>query len=574
MRRVYGKVSHKEGWWKLEAEPHLMLRAKRVFGRVPESSVGSLSWKNTPETCADLKWFMTRYPLAISDRDRALLLDGAKDHEDKILRLDRLIDRRYKAPEFALALPPRNYQKVAGAIAYEQGFLLLADDLGSGKTISAFCLLAAKGTLPAVVVTLSGTMPEQWQMMSWKFIPQATTHVVKRGTPYPLPMTDGRGPDIVILNYHKLHGWAQTLAAYAKTIIFDEGQELRRSGTDKKESKKYAAAKYLARRMAWRMALSATPVFNLGGEIWNIIDVLKEDVLGTREEFWREWCEDTTRDRAPRVVDPKALGTHLRAEHIMLRRTRKELGRELPQFTKIPQYVESDENALDSVKASAAELAKIILSKEKLEGWDRMKAAEEFTQMLRQATGVAKAPYCADFIRLLVEGDNETVLVAAWHRAVYDVLLAKLKDLNPVMFTGSETPAQKAESMKKFMKGETKIMLMSLRAGQGVDGLQQVCRTVVFAELDWSPAIHDQVCGRILRDGQKDPVTAYYLVADRGSDPTVAETLGLKTEQLEGIRNPDQDVIEEYQADPGRIRKLAERYLARRGKMLPEEVVS
>jgi hypothetical protein len=60
---------------------------------------------------------------------------------------------------------------------------------------------------------------------------------------------------------------------------------------------------------------------------------------------------------------------------------------------------------------------------------------------------------------------------------------------------------------------------MSLRAGSGLDGLQQVCKVGVFGELDWSPGIHDQCEGRYHRDGQTEPSVSYFLVSDVGSDP-------------------------------------------------------
>jgi SNF2 family DNA or RNA helicase len=249
----------------------------------------------------------------------------------------------------------------------------------------------------------------------------------------------------------------------------------------------------------------------------------------------------------------------------MLRRTRKDIGRELPPLTTIPQYIDSDESALDSVKDSAAQLAKIIMSNEKVAGWDRMKAAEQFSQVMRQATGVAKAPYVADFIRLIVDGDDEPVMVFAWHRAVYDILMAKLTDLAPAMYTGSESPGKKQEALDRFMKGETKVLLMSLRSGIGIDGLQHICRTAIFAELDWTPGIHAQSLGRLFRDGQKEPVTGIFLVAERGADPVMAETLGLKTAQLDGINDPDKPVVEE-KLDDGHIRKLAQRYLEKAGR--------
>ena len=67
------------------------------------------------------------------------------------------------------------------------------------------------------------------------------------------------------------------------------------------------------------------------------------------------------------------------------------------------------------------------------------------------------------------------------------------------------------------------------------------------------------------RDGQKEPVTAVFLVAERGADPVMAETLGLKTAQLEGIRDPDKPIVEN-KLDTDHIRKLAERYLQKGSK--------
>jgi SNF2 family DNA or RNA helicase len=85
----------------------------------------------------------------------------------------------------------------------------------------------------------------------------------------------------------------------------------------------------------------------------------------------------------------------------------------------------------------------------------------------------------------------------------------------------------------------------------------------VFGELDWSPGVHEQCIGRVARDGQKKSVVAYFLVADDGADPVIAEALGLKREQIEGIRSPDQDLIEKLDTSGDRTRRLAEFYLAR-----------
>jgi hypothetical protein len=246
----------------------------------------------------------------------------------------------------------------------------------------------------------------------------------------------------------------------------------------------------------------------------------------------------------------------------MIRHTREQVGRELPPIIRVPHRIGSDRAALDSVENSAAELARLILQQNETERGQKWLASEQLNSMLRQATGIAKAPYVADFVRILVES-GERVVLCGWHREVYAIWNAKLADLQPIMYTGSETAAAKLKAKESFVNGESNILMLSLRSGAGLDGLQEVASSIVFGELDWSPGVHEQCIGRVARDGQKKSVVAYFLVADDGADPVIAEALGLKREQIEGIRNPDQDLIEKLDTSGDRTRRLAEFYLKR-----------
>ncbi len=190
--------------------------------------------------------------------------------------------------------------------------------------------------------------------------------------------------------------------------------------------------------------------------------------------------------------------------------------------------------------------------------------------MMRKATGLAKAPYVAEFVRLLVES-GEKVVLYGWHRDVYAVWLERLEGLKPVLYTGTESANQKDEAKRKFVSGETPVIIISLRSGAGLDGLQQVCRTVVFGELDWSPGVHEQCTGRIYRDGQADPVVAYYLLSEDGSDPVIADVLGVKRQQIEGVRDATDELVERLEVDPHHVRRLAEAYLQRKGVAVEPE---
>jgi hypothetical protein len=192
-----------------------------------------------------------------------------------------------------------------------------------------------------------------------------------------------------------------------------------------------------------------------------------------------------------------------------------------------------------------------------------MRAAGEFDWKLRQATGLAKAPYVARFVDLLLES-GERVVLYGWHHAVYDVWKKELARWEPGFFTGQESSAQKEKAREEFMEGKSRVLCMSLRAGAGLDGLQHVCATTVFGELDWSPQVHTQCIGRLHRDGQKRPVVAYYLLADEGSDPVVADVLGLKRAQSEPVLDPNAPLIQPKQT-LDRVRLLAKDYASRHG---------
>lgn len=299
---------------------------------------------------------------------------------------------------------------------------------------------------------------------------------------------------------------------------------------------------------------SATPIYNYGGEIYNVYDILAPGRLGRREEFNREWLD------WQKLRDPKAFGAYLRDNHLMLRRTRKDVGRELPGLSKVTYVIDADPQALEAIEATAGDLARLILnsaaSKE-----SRWKARGEFEQLMRQATGIAKAPYVAAFVEMLVE-NGENLILFGWHRAVYEIWQQKLAKYKPLMYTGSETPAQKEEAKRAFIAGKSPILIMSLRSGAGTDGLQHVCRTEVFGELDWSPGIIEQCTGRLDRDGQLEPVTAFFPVSKVGADPIMSKVIGLKEEQIQGLRDPHAEPGLERLAGGADIEAVARTFLS------------
>lgn len=560
--RTYGTCRLDAGSWWIECEPHVRMRFKRNFEQADKRDHKAVRLSDTPRNGLELRWFLVRFPMAMSDEDRLHLEARAAAHEARQEQLAGLLDGAMEPRSFELAVPARPYQRVAAELVLRAGGLLLADDVGLGKTASAICVLTDPGTRPALVVTLTH-LPPQWVSELAKFAPALRVHVIRSGQPYDLRKVRGKPvefPDVLIVNYAKLAGWADTLAPEIRTVIYDEVQELRHSG-----SAKYSAARHFSENALFKMGLSATPIYNYGTEIFNVIECLAPGLLGTRFEFGREWCAGGEWGDKACIEEPKAFGRFAREEGLMLRRTRADVGRELPPVQRIPHHVDAELHALERVQTSATELARIILAQGETHRGQKLRASQELSFKLREATGIAKALHVAAFVRLLIESDEKVVLYG-WHHAVYDLWRAAFADLEPALYTGFESVAQKVDARRRFVEGETPLLIMSLRSGAGLDGLQQVSRTVVFGELDWSPGVHEQCLGRVARDGQAHPVVGYFLVADVGSDPVVADVLGIKRQQAEGIVDPDADLIEDLQVDPSHVRKLAEVYLAQRDR--------
>jgi len=233
---------------------------------------------------------------------------------------------------------------------------------------------------------------------------------------------------------------------------------------------------------------------------------------------------------------------------------------ELPPKRRLVQEIDSDDKVYRELMRPVMELLGSLRAlhpdaKERALLEERISAGE------RQATGVAKAPFVAAFVRALLDSD-EKVLLFAHHHAVMDVYKKELAAYKPAFITGRESTVQKDASVARFMGGQTNLCVISLRSAAGLNLQRASC--VVFGELDWSPAVHSQAEDRAHRMGQQDSILCYYLVAPQGSDRDMQDALGLKVSQfvqLMGDKAPDMENIQDAQRAAKRhIERMLERY--------------
>jgi len=549
---TYGTLSYnrKSKCWTIKGDPCVTELAKRLFPGCDGRGRGVARFTAHARIIGDLNWLMLRYPLKIKESDQKKWDEALEKARQYAVRKQKSlvspISANPPASEFSGQLMP--FQQLGLGFLLANRRCLLADEMGLGKTVQALSFIASTGEYPALIVC-PPHLVRNWVRECERFLkPDGSlrVHVLRGLKPYALPEAD-----IYIVHYLLLRGWKEELPEYHfSSIIFDEIQELRHSGTEK-----YSAASLLSDSSDNVIGLSGTPIYNNGGEIWNVINILDFHFLGDYESFSREWCYGYGNQI---VQKPELLGEHLKREGMILRRLKSEVLKELPPKRRLVQEIDWDDKVYKELMRPVANQLLALETADSASA--RALIEDQISQTQRQATGVAKAPYVAAFVKSLIE-NGEKVLLMAHHHAVMDIYKKELKPFKPVFITGRETDAKKDAAVRAFMNEDTDLCVISLRSASGLNLQRATC--VVFGELDWSPAVHSQAEDRAHRIGQTDSLLCYYLVSPRGSDSDMQDALGLKVSQfvqLMGDKTPDrqQEFMMQSEARE-RIKKMVEK---------------
>ena len=123
---------------------------------------------------------------------------------------------------------------------------------------------------------------------------------------------------------------------------------------------------------------------------------------------------------------------------------------------------------------------------------------------------------------------GERLVVFAHHREMQRAVLDHFPGALHIL--GSDSHAARDAALQAFQgpddAGNQLIVCSIEAAGHGLTLTRS--SNVVFLELDWTPAKHDQAEDRCHRIGQQDAVNAYYLLAAGTIDETISTLLERK----------------------------------------------
>ena len=523
--------------WKVTGDRAVSMISRLVTQAWYGENVDEIILPDSDESIRQIKMILDRYPLEILSKtawQRKIIKTLAT--KPKLPHVKLKLERAKTGEQFRGKL--LNFQKEGlDFLLKSSGNALLADEMGLGKTVQTLSYVATeKQTFPVLVVAPLVTL-NNWEREISKFLKKKSRNgrIVEADSPSVAIIRTGKSKelpaaDIYVINYELLFKRCDDLSRVGvKTIVCDEVHNLR-----SKTTQKYKAIKKLAAldSVKYRIGLSGTPIYNRGSEIWPIIDILRPGLLGSFKEFCEYFCYVNEKGKAIVLENKRASLRNELQKHVMLRRKKSDVLKELKDKVRYKEVIASDtEYYLD-------ELNKIW---EKLEE-ERRDAETEFSrsascqraiQNERQIAGIAKLPHVINFVKNIMEIE-ESVVVFCHHKVIHRLLHKSLAEFSPVSIIGGQTDSVRQDQINKFQKGESKLMIAGLRAGNVGINLTRA-KYVIFAELDWSPAIHRQAEDRLHRIGQKNTVFAYYLIGNGTLDDHVANILVDKSYEIDEI---------------------------------------
>lgn len=412
------------------------------------------------------------------------------------------------APVGRIYLP---FQLAGIAAMLGRNLNLLADEMGLGKTIQAIGYVNVKAEIKTICVICPASLKINWRLEIGKWS-------VRKDVKW------------FVTNYESLHKvveWQYDL------VICDEAHYIKNP-----DAKRTKFARELLKLARYRMLITGTPLVNRPDEGFSLLNALDPVEWSDQWQYRQRYCNahiETIYVGGERrevwdysgASNLEEFQARLRST-CMVRRMKADVLAELPP--KQHQIVLLDDRSM--LQNELDRLGGRAVTAQELDKADVM--FEEYAQ-IRHETALMKVPLVLSRVREIMEEERKVVIMAH-HTDVIEAIVAGLGSKNPVFVTGNCSLENRNKAVLAFQNDpQTRVFVGSTAAGVGLT--LTAARTVVFAELQHSPAMMMQMIDRLHRIGQRDSVLALYLVLNGSIDANIAQRLVEKMQVLEQALN-------------------------------------
>lgn len=445
------------------------------------------------------------------------------------------------------------FQRAGIAYAMARESTLIGDDPGLGKTIQALGVANADPSVKSILVICPASLRLNWlrEAELW-LVRQRESYVVASNDPVP------ETAELVIANYDRLKGHvlAGLMARSWDLLVVDECHALKSSTTQRSkrvlgywDKQKKQQVPGLISRARRKLMLTGTPILNRPKEVQPIVGALLPDQFGNFFKFGLRYCNGhQTRwgwdfDGASRLDE---LQERLRST-CMVRRLKAEVLKELPAKRRQVIVIPADEVG-DLVAGEAAAFAaheeRLADARDAValahaagdeQAYEAAVAAlssasrTAFTEIsiVRHEVALAKVPVVLEHLDGLAESGVDKLIVFGHHRDVVAQIAGHYGDAS-VTVTGETKLEDRQAAVDRFQNDPTCRVFVGTIGAAGVGFTLTAAAHVVFAEIDWVPALVSQAEDRTHRIGQTNSVLVQHVVLDGSLDAKIARTLVAK----------------------------------------------
>lgn len=464
----------------------------------------------------------------------------------------------------------RPVQRVTSAFIEATGHrTLVALQMGLGKTIIAIgdviknnfkalviCPASLKNNWCREIYRLTGTKPQVLigtepsaydihQLMNAKAQFTVTNFdTISRPSEYDKEWIDEDGRKRQ--SHEKRFFWADVLnLANFDIVIVDESHYIK--NTDSNRSQAVRALK--PQRI---LHMTGTPVLNRPGELWPMLNMIAPETFPSEETFIRQYTYD--RKTARNVEELKEV-----LKPIMIRRKQSDVVDELPPLNRIEEYHELSKKALKLYKKVLdgiyEELAEFDARRRNYDAPNEMSVASVLAKIMRlkQICAIDKVERTADLATEIHESASEDkhnkVLIFSQFKAVAYAIHQRLGHESLCFVDKGRNDFETADVnerdriVQQFQHDDKyKYLVVTEKSAKEGHNITEAGH-VIFNDLFWTPASHDQGEGRAyMRINDPHGIDSYYLITDMGGDGIeewIWELLGMKTavinQTVEGV---------------------------------------
>ena len=438
---------------------------------------------------------------------------------------EKELNIKFEIPGLQKTLKPFQKQGVA-FLEKQKGRALIADEMGLGKTLQAISFLQLHPELRPAVVVCPASAKFVWQK-EFKESCNINDITILQGR----KNKDAVTSKIIIINYDILKNRVEEILSLTpKIVILDESHAIKDPTAQRTK-----AVRTLCEKIPHIICLSGTPITNRPIEFFSCLNLLAPEKFPNRFRFALRYC-NARKSRFGWDMTGASNTEELNRiliQSIMIRRKKSEVLPELSPKTRTAISFEIDNKK--EYMAIEKDVLSWIKKNEGLEAALKASKAEFLVKIeeLKQSAARGKISAVKKWIEDFVDSD-EKLVVFCTHTETINSLHDSFPKIS-VKFDGSTLNSEREEIVKKFQTDKNcKVFFGNIKAAGEAITLT-TASNVAFMEFDWTPGRHLQAEDRVHRIGQKDSVTAYYLVAQDTIDERLAEILNKKSKILEEI---------------------------------------